>query len=176
MSETIIAPFWRRLAAIGYDAFLLAALWMVAAMAVTLLGQLLALTNSQLLMRVVMFCVGLAFFGWFWTHGGQTLGMRTWRVRVERLTGSPLRWPTALLRYMAGLLPIICALYAVARFGWATLPLALLGYAPCWFDERRRAFNDIVANTQMVLAPPRSAQSAQPEQSDEDEERGGQAG
>ena len=28
-----------------------------------------------------------ASFGWFWTHGGQTLPMKTWRLRVLRQPG-----------------------------------------------------------------------------------------
>jgi uncharacterized RDD family membrane protein YckC len=167
----IAAPPWRRLAAITYDAFLVAALWMITTMAVTLAGGIVPIANPQVLMRALLFAVGFGFFGWFWTHGGQTLGMRAWRVRVERLDGSPLRLPTALLRYMAGLLPIVVALYCAARIGWMALPIALAGLIPCWLDARKRALHDFIAGTQMV-----SAQGAQAQQSDDDEKHRRQPG
>jgi uncharacterized RDD family membrane protein YckC len=154
------APVWRRLVALAYDALLLAALWMITAMAVTLIGQLVQISDSHLLMRALLFAVGMVFFAWFWSHGGQTLGMRVWRLRVEQMNGAPLRMAAAMLRYMAGMLPIICALYAIGRFGRIAVVLAFAGYLPCLFVGGR-AFNDLVAGSQMVLLPRKtSAQSA----------------
>src|SRR3546814_15221118 len=51
------------------------------------------------MLRICLFVVGLGFFGWFWTHGGQTLGMRVWRVRVRRDNGDSLNWVSAAVRY-----------------------------------------------------------------------------
>jgi uncharacterized RDD family membrane protein YckC len=167
---------WRRLAAIGYDGFLLAGIWMVAAMAVTVIGQVLPAASSSALMRIVLFCAGFGFFGWFWTHGGQTLGMRAWRVRVARADGAPVHASSALLRYMTGLLPPIAALYAVARFGWIASPIAIAGLLPCFFDRRGRALHDFVAGTELSLVERGSAQGAQPQQGDEDEHDRRQAG
>jgi len=161
-----IAPIWRRFAAIVYDAFLLAGLWMIATMAMTLVAP-----DHPIVLRLVVFCVGFAFFGWFWTHGGQTLGMRAWRVRVERVDGHALPATTALLRYLAGLLPIVAALYCVSIAGWIASPIALAGFVPCWLDARKRALHDLVAGTQLV-----SAQGAQSQQRDGDEHHGRQAG
>jgi len=161
-----IAPIWRRFAAIVYDALLLAGLWMIATMAMTLVAP-----NHPSVLRLVVFCVGFAFFGWFWTHGGQTLGMRAWRVRVERINGDALSAPTALLRYMAGLLPIVAALYCVSIAGWIASPIALVGFTPCFIDPRKRALHDLVAGTELV-----SAQGAQAQERDGDEHDGRQAG
>jgi uncharacterized RDD family membrane protein YckC len=46
----------------------------------------------------------LLFFTGFWWRGGQTLGMRAWRLKVVRMDGSPLRWSDALKRHLAALL------------------------------------------------------------------------
>lgn len=172
------APVWRRLAAFAYDALLLAAMWMIAAMAITVTNQLMPIPSSGGLMRLAMGLIGLAFFCWFWVHGGQTLGMRAWRLRVQHLNGAPVRPTASMLRYMAGLLPVICASYGVARFGTPALAIVLIAYLPCFFDARRRAFNDLIAGTQVLLLARtlRSAQASQPPESDGDEQQRRQPG
>ena len=42
------------------------------------------------------------FFVWFWTHGGQTLGMRAWRLKVQRMDGSSITFLQALIRLGTG--------------------------------------------------------------------------
>ena len=38
------------------------------------------------------------FFVWFWSHGGQTLGMRAWRLKVQNMNGSSITMMQAFLR------------------------------------------------------------------------------
>ena len=49
-----------------------------------------------------LIAVGCIFFVWFWTHGGQTLGMRAWRLKVQRMDGSSITLLQALLRLSTG--------------------------------------------------------------------------
>jgi uncharacterized RDD family membrane protein YckC len=170
------APVWRRLAALAYDSLLLAALWMVAAMAVTVVNQLLPVANGRGLMRLAMFLVGLAFFGWFWARGGQTLGMRAWRLRVQRRDGTPLPLTHAAWRYLIAVLPVVATLYAVARFGRIGLLLAVAGYLPCLVDGRRRAFHDLLSGSEVLLLPRRSAQAAQSPEGDQHQQESRQHG
>jgi len=67
-----------------------------------------------------------------WRRGGQTIGMRPWKLRVVSGSGKPARTRTLWLRYLVAT---------------ATLGLGLL-----WalFDSERRALYDIVAGTQFV--------------------------
>lgn len=44
---------------------------------------------------------GFLFYGWFWTHGGQTLGLRAWKLRVVGIDGGELSWRDAAMRYLA---------------------------------------------------------------------------
>jgi len=44
------------------------------------------------------------FFIWFWTHGGQTLGMRAWRLKVQRMDGQSITVFQAILRLFTGFL------------------------------------------------------------------------
>lgn len=132
------APLWRRLAAAAYDALLLAALWMVLAVLDLVVRATLGLPHEPHVLRALLLLSGLGFFGWFWTHGGQTLGMRAWRLQVRRSDGAPLAWPTAVARY---------------AFAWlAWLPLAA-GVLWCAIDPRRRAWHDALSATEVVLLP-----------------------
>lgn len=53
------------------------------------------------LLWVHVFILLLGYFVWFWLHGGQTLPMKTWKLRLESRDGRPLRPAQALLRYLA---------------------------------------------------------------------------
>jgi uncharacterized RDD family membrane protein YckC len=126
----------RRLAAICYDALLLAALLLV------LTTLLLALRRGQEIppqtwwFQVLVIGVVALFYSWFWTHGGQTLGMRAWRIRVVRDDGRPLTWRDALLRFAAAWL--------------AALP-AGLGFWWCFFDAKGRCWHDRLTHTHVRI-------------------------
>jgi uncharacterized RDD family membrane protein YckC len=46
-----------------------------------------------------------AFCGYFWHRGGQTIGMRAWRIQVISVAGASLSWRDALRRWVAGWIP-----------------------------------------------------------------------
>jgi uncharacterized RDD family membrane protein YckC len=54
-------------------------------------------------MLVYYLSVYYLFFTWFWTHGGQTLGMRAWHIRLLTSNGLSLNWKHSLLRYLVSL-------------------------------------------------------------------------
>jgi uncharacterized RDD family membrane protein YckC len=94
----------RRLAAIFYDLLLLIALL---AVATTLITLPFGMPEGGSLMAFQWFLfeiIPLLFFTVFWWRGGQTLGMRAWRLKVVRMDGTPLRWIDALKRHLAALL------------------------------------------------------------------------
>jgi len=132
------ALLWRRLAAALYDAVLLAAIWMSVALLETLVRTLADLPYNVHAYRAGLLLSGLLFFGWFWTHGGQTLGMRAWRLQLRRADGRAIDWPVAAARY---------------GFAWlAWLPLGA-GVLWCVVDARRRSWHDIWSGTEVVLLP-----------------------
>jgi uncharacterized RDD family membrane protein YckC len=136
---TVPAPLWRRLASALYDGLVLVAIWMVVVMAELFLLQGVAgLPASKPLLRALLLTAAALFFGYSWTHGGQTLGMRAWRLQLRRADGQPIRWPTALARF---------------AFAWlAWLPLGL-GVLWCAIDPRKRAWHDALSGTEVVLLP-----------------------
>lgn len=93
----------RRLFAMFYDTLLLLALLMVA----TAIG--LTFTDGEAtnpgnpLMTTWLFFVSFFYFAWPWMNTGQTLGMKTWRIRLERIDGKPLTLWHVLLRFISAI-------------------------------------------------------------------------
>jgi uncharacterized RDD family membrane protein YckC len=136
LQPPLYAPLWRRLAAVAYDALLLLALFVGVLFAEVLVRDALGLPPSYALLRALLLLVIIGFYGWFWTHGGQTLGMRAWRLQLRRTDGRPLRWPDVLARVGVGCL------------SWG---LGGLGMLWCLVDPRRRAWHDIATGTETIV-------------------------
>jgi uncharacterized RDD family membrane protein YckC len=117
------APLGRRLAAICYDSLLLVGLLLLAALPVTLLNGGAIKADGSLkhfVLIVYLLLVWFLFYGWFWTHGGQTLGMSAWRIKVVMRDGSSIGWQAALIRWSSaclGLANLTC-LFTRDRSGW----------------------------------------------------------
>lgn len=128
---------WRLLAAV-YDLLPLLALWFVAAvLALALSGGALDVRRpfDRLLVQALVLVVSAGYFGVSWTRGGQTIGMKPWRLRVVRGDGGPLSGRQALVRFAVALL---------------SLAPAGLGFWWALFEPRRRAWHDLAAGTLMV--------------------------
>lgn len=131
----------RRLAAGLYDGMLVLALFVIPTSLVMALrggGQVPA---GDLLLQLLLLATAATFFVGFWTHGGQTLGMRAWRLRVERRTGEPLTTKIGLIRFAVGML-------SIAAFG--------LGLLWMLVDRERLAWHDRAAGTRVVVLPKRA--------------------
>mgnify|MGYP001618435494 CR=1 FL=1 len=153
------APIWRRLAALFYDGLLYLALIMAGLVLATPFVAFFVAQDASTplhnysVLQGYAYVMGLIFFGWSWTRGGQTLGMRVWRLQVRRTNGTALRAPIALLRFTAGAALCVAALWLGKHFGPTAYGAVLLGYVPCLLSARGRAFNDLAAGTEVVLLP-----------------------
>ena len=125
------AGFPRRLGALLYDCLLLVAV-LILATAVALIALQGRLDYTSGWFRLYLLAAMFAFEGGFWTHGGQTLGMRAWKIRLESTDGSPVRWWQALIRFVV----------AVGSLG-AGLLWALV-------DRDKQALYDYLARTRLV--------------------------
>jgi uncharacterized RDD family membrane protein YckC len=128
----------RRLAAGLYDGLLVLALLVIPTALFMAVRGGRPVPPGDVLYQLLLLATTGTFFVWFWTHGGQTLGMRAWRLRVERQTGEPLTTKIALVRFLAMLASI-----------------AALGLGLLWVlvDRNRRAWHDLAAGTRVVLVP-----------------------
>ena len=133
------AGFGRRLAALVYDGFLLLALLMIYTGAVLLFTRHAMLPENSgwwvYLYRAGLLAVIGAYYVLNWSHGGQTLGMRAWQLRIVTTDGRPLQWRTALLRFLCGFL------------AWAP---AALGVLWLYLDPERLAIHDRLSGTRVV--------------------------
>lgn len=99
------------------------------------------------------------YFSISWLRGGQTLGMRPWRMTLVSADDEAVTLRIAARRIVVVSLPIL--LLAMAPFSSATVAgsASLCGwlvlFAPIFVDRRRRALHDIIAGT--VLARRRSS-------------------
>ena len=125
----------RRFGVMFYDSILLIAVLFFASLPIVIP---LSITTEHYLYPffiAYIYLVGFLFFGWFWTHGGQTLGLKTWRIKLTSDTSNSVSWKQALLRYIASLL---C---------WLSLGI---GFIWCYTNRERLAWNDLWSNTRLT--------------------------
>lgn len=143
MPPSTPAPLWLRLAAAVYDLFPLIALWMLTAGAFLLaVHGGVDVAHPPLAyrfgLRAALLLVTAGYFVVSWSRGGQTIGMRAWKIRVTAADGSPLPWPRALLRFAIALL---------------SLGAAGLGFIWCLIDRERRGWHDLAARSNVLRLP-----------------------
>ena len=122
--------FFRRLAAIGYDSILLLAVLFAATAIILPFNSGEALSDWQIILyRIYLLVVSFLFYGWFWTHGGQTLGLRAWKIKILTLNHhKPISWKQALVRFSF-------ALVSWAVFGLGFLWILVNKNKLAWHDS-----------------------------------------
>ena len=91
-------------------------------------------------LRAALLGVSAAYFVISWARGGQTIGMRAWRLRVVAADGNALPWLRALLRFAVALV---------------SLAACALGFLWCLIDPTRRGWHDVAARSSVIrMAPP----------------------
>ena len=138
--DILSAPsFWRRLAAQTYDFLLLIALLFLATALLLPFTAGMAVTDQHtLIYRIYLVVVSFFFYGWFWTHGGQTLGLRAWKLTVLTQDKKTLDWTQALVRF-------VTASVSLGFFG--------LGYLWILIDKDRRGWHDHLSKTAVYYNP-----------------------
>lgn len=127
----------RRFAAAAYDLLLLVAVLAVGTAAWLPFTGGEAIQPHDPWYGAFLVALSFLFFGWSWVHGGQTLGMRAWRLRLRSSGGEPLNWRHAGLRFAA-----------------AWLSLAVLGLGFLWplVSVERVTWHDLLAGTRVDWA------------------------
>ena len=96
----------RRLACNLYEGLLLIAVLFVAAFPIAALTRYLSPEIGVAVLRVYLFLVAGAYFAVFWRKG-QTLAMKTWRIRLVTVTGSVPSYSQLWLRYSLACLNLL---------------------------------------------------------------------
>jgi uncharacterized RDD family membrane protein YckC len=122
----------RRLLSLVYELLLLAAVILLAAGVATALVHGTGFVHPRALTGA---CLG--YFTWQWHARGQTLPMKTWKIRLEAIEGGRVPVTRAMLR----------AILSIPGYG-------LLGVTVLWalVDRERQFLHDRIAGTRLVTA------------------------
>ena len=133
----------RRFAAIFYDSLLLIAVLFASTAILLLFTSGEAIDSENFIYFIYLTIWSFLFFGWQWTHGGQTLGMRAWKVKLFDTNNKNVTW-----------------LHAGKRFLLAMVSWGLIGLGYIWaiFDPDKLAFHDRYSGTRLYHL--KAAQSA----------------
>ena len=125
----------RRLGAILYDLFLLLTVIFIASFLPVILFNVKPEDAYFFLFQAYIFLVSYLFYAWFWIHSGQTLGMRTWKIKVVTNDGANLNWGNSFIRYLVAILSLIA-----------------LGIGFFWslWDKQNRTWHDIASRTKLI--------------------------
>jgi uncharacterized RDD family membrane protein YckC len=152
----------RRLAAFVYEGVLLFGVLMLSALAYGLATQQRhALVGLHGLQAFIFMVLGL-YFTWFWTHGGQTVAMKTWHIRLQGRDGQPVRPVQAWGRYLLSwlwFLPALAAAYLSGQHSGRFVTLALLVNMVVYaglarLTPQRQYLHDLLVRTRLVQVPP----------------------
>jgi uncharacterized RDD family membrane protein YckC len=161
-SAEIVAPsLVRRMAAFVYEGVMLFGVLMVAGyLYSTLTQQRHALQGLHGLQAFVFGVLGV-YFSWFWSHGGQTVAMKAWHLRLVDRQGAAVTMGRACARYLAAWIWFLPALVVAwlgdqhglggifgLMAGWAAL-YALLSFA----RPDRQFWHDALCGTRLVFDP-----------------------
>jgi uncharacterized RDD family membrane protein YckC len=135
MMKAFVPGFWRRVLSMVYESLILTAVLFIA----SFIFHLVFRDTSSILFRpafqLYLLLIAGVYFTWFWTHGGQTLPMQTWKLRVISSDGQCLYLKQALARYL-----------------FAVIGVFLLGCGILWalIDREGLFLHDRLAGTRIV--------------------------
>ncbi len=140
------ASLLKRLLAFTYDLFILLALSMGYSALATLFMVAIGINDSgdyQPMHKSYWFGLGwmfsmIAFYWFFWMRAGQTIGMRTWRLKLVSRQEDSISHGQCLVRILVG--PISLGLLGV-------------GYLWCLINKNKAAWHDIASKTKVVQLP-----------------------
>jgi uncharacterized RDD family membrane protein YckC len=125
----------------------------------TLLQQRHALYLRSVMQDWLFLVIGV-YFVWFWTHGGQTLAMKTWRMRLVTNDGQTVSAKRAIGRYLLAwlwVLPGLAAAWALGAKNWMLVLIPatniLLWAMTAFLDPQRQFLHDRIAGTRIVGVP-----------------------
>ena len=140
MIDTSEPPgLFKRLAVIVYDFLLLIAVLFLATLVLLPFQEGNHFQPNSWEYSVYLLLASFLFYGWFWTHGGQTLGLIAWKMRVIADNGQALSWKQALIRFV------------IAIFSWG---ICGLGFIWALFNKDNLTWHDLASNSHVSWKAP----------------------
>ncbi|HBV22005.1 MAG TPA: RDD family protein [Nitrosomonas sp.] len=127
--------FWRQFISLIYEFLILLAIIFIASFIFHLIFRD---TNAFYFIPLYQFYLLIImgyYFIWFWTRGGQTLAMQTWKIRVVTVDGNRLNNRIAITRYLIAVIGILF-------FG--------IGILWAFVDREHQYLHDRLAGTRII--------------------------
>ncbi len=152
--------FWRRTICLIYDFLLILAILFIASFIFHFIFSDTQATYFKPLFQFYLFMIMGYYFTWFWTHGGQTLAMQTWKMRIVSADGCGLTKKQAITRYLFSLTGafFLVAVNYIFPINFASYhQLALIssvifgsGFIWALFDPDHQYLHDRLAGTRII--------------------------
>lgn len=129
----------RRLVCILYEGLVVFSILLIGFLLPQIVFSAFGLTLSGRMLMLHIFLLLMIYFLWCWLNGGQTLPMKTWKMRIVNADGSKLRPLQAVLRYMAA---------------WPSI--LFFGFGIFWalFDKEKQFLHDRLAGSRIISSQP----------------------
>ncbi|MEE2820708.1 MAG: RDD family protein [Pseudomonadota bacterium] len=129
------APIWKRLLALIYDGLVVTALILISGLVSSVIAR--GEAPAWLTQMLIVLSVG-GYFWLSWSRGGQTAGMRAWRLRLVKLDGEAITNDVAF-----------------KRLAWCVITLAPTGVMlfTGWLSPIGQTVYDRLSNTRVVAGP-----------------------
>jgi uncharacterized RDD family membrane protein YckC len=136
----------RILGAIFYDLIIIFAIIFVAAQWFPLIPESFQNAPTMTLFKqLYMLGISFLYFAYSWKRGGQTIGMKSWRVKLlqnehpqKESQVQPVRWRQCTIRYL------------VAIISWLAFGL---GFVWIIFSPQHKSWHDMASGTRLVVIP-----------------------
>ncbi len=138
------APLTRRLAALAYDGLILIALYIIlGGLLVTLISKLAdggdaMLRLSPATAASLFYIICFLYYSHSWRRGGQTVGMKSWRIKVISEYKPEVTLSQCMLRSAIGFFSILAA---------------GLGFLWMLFNKKQQTWHDKASMTRVVYLP-----------------------
>lgn len=140
------AGLTRRLLSLLYEILLVTALVLAGLVPLALLTESWDSSLRRPFHQLYLVVLLGVYFVWQWTQSGQTLAMKTWRLKLVTREGAPLKVSCGLRRY---------------AFALAGTALGGVGFIWALFDRERQFLHDRLAGTKIIDVPAATASPAQ---------------
>ncbi len=126
----------KRCLAIIYDCLILLSVFFFSTLLIIPFLHGKAIESNNIVYQFYLLLITYFYFCWHWVNGGQTLGMRSWHIKVTTKADTNLRWR-----------------YASLRFAGSILSCLLIGTGFIWamFDKHYMALHDRLSGTKLIV-------------------------
>ncbi len=152
--------FWRRIICLIYESFILLAILFIASLIFHLIFTTTQAAYFKPLFQFYLFVIMGYYFTWFWTHGGQTLAMQTWKMRLVSKNGGALTRKQAIMRYLCALIGILIFVIIdqilpfnfISYYQLVFISILIFGSGFIWalFDRDHQFLHDRLAGTRII--------------------------